>query len=876
MSLLARLRSLFQPSPLDEEMEEELRSHIAHRADDLERTGLTRRQAERRARVEFGGYERLRQESRVALGRGLGEATMQDIRFGLRMLRKKPAFAVVAVLTLAFAIGANAVAFSVLNGLVLKPLDLPKPRNLYMIEEGKHHFQQSYPDYLDMRDRTRTMEGVLAFNFGMAGMDAGHGPSRSTMYETSSNYFDVLQVQPYLGRFFHNADEHGPESAPYVVLSHAYWQSQFQGDRSIIGRTIQLNKYPYTVLGVAQPNFRGTSLFIIPDMWVPLVQQAQIEGVNHLNERIFRGIWVVGRMKDGVTRTQLEQDLDGIARQLTAEHPKENDGITFNLARPELMGDYAGAAARVFLTGLMVLSGLILLAACANLGSLFAARAADRSKEVAMRLALGSSRTRIMRQLLTEATMIALAGGLLGVAGSVPLLHALTTLEPIPDFPINLPIQPDTTVFVVSLLVALASGFLFGMVPLRQVMSSNPYQVIKAGANAEGRRFTLRDALLIGQITICAVLVTASLIAVRGLARTLHGHFGIHPENVMDASTDLVMAHYTADQQPIMQKKMLDAVAKLPGATVGIADTLPLGMQTNISNVFAETTTDLRASNAAAQIEKFHVSPGYFAAAGTAFLAGRDLTWHDDPTAPKVAIVNKEFARKVFGSVEKAVGSHFKNRDGARIEVAGVVEDGKYQNYAEAPIPVVFFPILQWPQSATSLVVRMEGDPQQVTKQIRDALRSVDAGLPMVIEPWTKELDTALFPARVAAVSLGVLGALGAMLSVTGIFGMAAYSVSKRLREFGIRMALGAQKTEVLKAAMSRTFWLLTIGSTVGMALGIGAGRVLAFLVYQATPWDPVVLGGVLGTMLCVGLLAGWIPARRALGVDPLILLREE
>jgi predicted permease len=523
----------------------------------------------------------------------------------------------------------------------------------------------------------------------------------------------------------------------------------------------------------------------------------------------------------------------------------------------------------------MVLSGLILLAACANLGSLFAARAADRSKEVAMRLALGSSRARIMRQLLTEATMIALAGGLLGIAGSVPLLHALTTLEPIPDFPINLPIQPDTTVFVVSLLVALFSGFLFGMVPLRQVMSSNPYQVIKAGSNAEGRRFTLRDALLIGQITICAVLVTASLVAVRGLARTLHGHFGIHPENVMDASTDLVMAHYSAEQQPIMQKKMLDAVAKLPGATVGIADTLPLGMQTNISDVFADSTTDLRASNAAAQIEKFNVSPGYFGAAGTVLLAGRDFTWHDDPSAPK-AVVNKEFARKVFGSVEKAVGGHFKTRDGLRVEVAGVVEDGKYQNYAEAALPVVFFPILQWPQSATSLVVRMEGDPQQVTKQIRDAIRGVDAGLPMVIEPWTKELDTALFPARVAAVSLGVLGALGAMLSVTGIFGMAAYSVSKRLREFGIRVALGAQKTQVLRAAMGRTFWLLTIGSSVGMALGIGAGKVLAFLVYQATPWDPVVLGGVLGTMLCLGLTAGWIPARRALGVDPLILLREE
>jgi predicted permease len=869
---------LFRRSRIKREMDEELRSHLQHRADDLERSGFIRSEAERRARIEFGGYERFKEECRDAIGGRLGEVLLQDIRFGFRMMRKNPGFTTVAVLTLAVGIAANAVVFSVLNALVLRPIDLPQAEKLYMVEYGKRHFLQSYPDYIDVRDRSRAFEGVLAFAISAVGLDSGQGSSRAWLYEASGNYFDVLGIQPYLGRFFHGSDEHGPDSAPYAVLGYSYWQNHFQGDPGVVGRTVLLNKYPFTVLGVAPPQFRGTALFFAADLWVPLVNQAQVEGESLLNSRGRRGVWIIGRLKSGVSVAQLAGDLDSIAASLAKTYPKSNDGMSFALARPELMGDFVGKAARAFVAGMMLLAGLILLAACANLGSLFAARAADRSKEVALRLALGSSRGRVMRQLLTEATIISLIGGAVGLAGSVTLLPWLSAWQPLPEFPINVPVNPDATVYGVALLLALVSGLLFGLVPVRQVLACNPYQVIKSGATGVGRRFTLRDLLLAGQIAICAVLVTASLVAVRGLVRSLHSNFGFLTQNATLLHADLGMARYNVEQQPIMQRRMLDAALAIPGVTAAsYANTLPLSLNQLHSNVFADGATDLRASKAAARTVEYAVSPGYFQAAGTALLAGRTFTWHDDKNAPRVAVVNQEFARQVFGSMEKAIGGHYKHRDGARIEVVGLAEDGKYVNLTEDPQPAVFFPILQSPSRETWLVVRSSRDPRQLTAAaLNQMMRGLDAGLPFTIRTWHSQLDSILFPARVATVSLGVLGGLAAMLAVTGIFGMAAYSVSKRLREFGIRIALGAQREELLRAALGRTFRLLAFGSAAGLLLGMAAGKVLSFIVYQATPRDPMVLACVLLTMLLVGLVAAWIPARRALATDPSILLREE
>ena len=805
---------------------------------------------------------------------------LQDLRFALRMLRKSPGFTAIAVVTLALGIGANAVVFGVLNALILRPLNVPQAQSLYGIERGSDKaVNQSYPDYLDLRDRNRSFDDLAAYNVTSVGLDTGNHPSGAWIFEVTGNYFDALGVQPYLGRFFHGADEHGPNSAPYIVLTYAFWHSHFQDDRGVVGRIVQLNKHPFTILGVAPPEFRGTLSFVFPDFWVPIVNQEQVEGANVLNARGNRGIlMVLGHLKAGVTRAQAVGDLNSIGSYLEKTYPKDDGQMTFTLARPGLAGDWLGRPLRAFLTGLMLLAGLILLAACANLGSLFAARAADRSREVAMRLALGSSPMRILRQLFTEAVLISLIGGAVGLWGSIVSLRELSVWQPLPTAPLHVPVNPDANVYGVALLLSLASGFLFGAVPVRQVLHTDPYQVIKSGSTGTvGRRMTVRDLLLAVQIAICAVLVTSSLVAVRGLVRSLHSSFGFEPQQAMLVETALSMAGYSGDRVPAMQKRMIEALQTIPGVrSVGSVDRLPLYYGANSSNVFTEKTTDLRPANAAAEAMTYNISPEYFDAARTSLLAGRTLSWHDDKNSPRVAVVNREFARRIFGSLNDAMGRYYKMRDGSRLQVVGIVEDGKYASLAEDPQPAMFLPILQSPSSQTCLVVRSNGDPQQLAAAIKSTVRDLDAGLPFTIQTWNQELESALFPSRMATLSLGVLGVMGAMLSITGIFGMAAYSVSKRLRELGIRIALGAQRKEVLQAALGRPLKLLAFGSAAGLLLGILAARVLAFIVYQATPRDPLVLAGVVLAMLLLGLLATWIPALRALSVDPLIMLREE
>jgi predicted permease len=527
----------------------------------------------------------------------------------------------------------------------------------------------------------------------------------------------------------------------------------------------------------------------------------------------------------------------------------------------------------------MLLAGLILLAACANLGSLFAARAADRAKEVALRLALGSKRGLILRQMLTEAVLVSLAGGVIGLAGGVVILHVLSAWQPIPDVPINVPVNPDFRTYAVALLLSILSGLLFGMVPVRQVLRSDPWQMIRTGISSTSgmKRFTLRDLLLVLQIAICAVLVTSSLVAVRGLIRSLHSEYGFRPQNAVLVSTDLRMAGYSADRIPQMQQRLIENIGNVPRvAAVGFIDNIPLSLGGGDSYVYTDSTTDFRPTNYVADAMNYSISPGFLAAAGTRLIAGRNFSLSDDKKAPKVALINHQFAVKVFGSVDKAIGGHFKYWGGERAEVVGVVEDGKYRSLTEDQMPAMFFSFLQHQSGGTALVVRSERDPSEITAALQRTIRSVDSGLPFTITTWTEEMNTALFASRVATVALGVLGMLGAMLAVTGIFGMASYVVSKRLRELGIRVALGANRSQILRSSLGRAFRLLAIGSLAGVALGVLGARVLAFIVYQATPKDPLVLFGVTSTMLVLGLLASWIPARRALAVDPLVLLRDE
>ncbi len=364
---------------------------------------------------------------------------------------KSPGFALTAIATLALGIGANAVVFSVLNAVVLRPLNVPHAESLFMVQRFQYP-SQSYLDYVDLRDKNHTFESLVAFQIiGPVGVDSGGNPSTAWPYLASGNYFDALGIQPYVGRFFHASDEKGISSAPYVVLSYAYWHSYFHGDTGVVGRQVNINKHAFTIIGVAPPAFRGTELFFAPGLWIPMIEQPVVEGHNSLQYRGDHSPMVVGHLKPGVSAMEATADLNTIGTWMAKTYPGDDEGVKFTLARPGLVGDLLGGPARAFMAGLMLLAGLILLAACANLGSLFAARAADRAKDIALRLALGSKRGLILRKLLTEAILVALAGGSIGLAGGVIILHLLSAWQPIPDVPINIPVNPDVRTYGVAL-----------------------------------------------------------------------------------------------------------------------------------------------------------------------------------------------------------------------------------------------------------------------------------------------------------------------------------------------------------------------------------------------------------------------------------------
>src|SRR5580700_4865258 len=615
---------IFRRRKFYEDLSEEIRLHMEEHIEQLMRDGMSAEEATRAARRAFGNRTLLEERSREVWQWPTLESIWGDARFAMRQLRKSPGFTITAVLTLTLAIGANAVVFAVLNALILRPLNVPQAESLFVIQHGSDGGSHSYPDYLDLRQRNRSFDDLAVFAIRQSGLDTGKDPSNVWQYETSGNYFDALRIQPYLGRFFHASDEHGPNSAPYVVLSYAYWHSHFQDDRAVVGRVVRLNKHPITILGVAPPGFQGTVLFFASDIFVPIVNHEQLSGENILNARGDHWMFeMVGHLKPGVTPAQATADLNSVDSYLKKSYPKEEGNEPYTLARPGLHGDSLGRPTRAFLAGLMLLSGLILLAACANLGSLFAARAADRSREVALRLALGSSRNLILRQLFTESVLLSLAGGVAGLVASILLLRRLSVWRPVPQFPLHVPVSPDANVYLVALVLALVSGVLFGIVPVRQILRANPYEIVKAGSTgAFGRRTTVRDVLLVVQIAICAVLVTSSMVAVRGLMRSMRSNFGFEPRNAMLVDTDLTTAGYSGERVPAMQRRMIDAIQAIPGVdSVGSVNWPPLEPPGSWQGtVYTDTTTDMSPSNAAADPYWYNVTPDYFRASGTSLL----------------------------------------------------------------------------------------------------------------------------------------------------------------------------------------------------------------------------------------------------------------
>jgi len=877
--LCTRLLNFTTRRRSDERLREEIESHLATQTEENIRAGMTPEEAHRHARLKFGAVETIREDYHAEEGLPFLENLLLDVRYALRVLRKSPAFTVVALLTLMLGIGANVVVFGVLNAVLLNPLDVSDPQSLYQIRHkpwmSGRLLTTSYPTFEDFRQRNTTFAGMAAINgYSDAELSWRNAAMEVSGDEVTGNYFDLLGVQPGVGRFFHAADEHGPDSAPYVVLSDDLWRRALHADREVVGATVELNKHPFTVVGVAPARFHGTERFVWPDYWMPMVNEEQVKaGSDYLHSRTSIAVTVIGRLKPGVTPQQATENLNVIALELAKEYPETDEGLSLRLIHPGLYGD-DGDAIRGFLLSVTVLALLVLAAACANLATLFAARAADRSRELALRVALGSSRRRLVRQLLTEAVMVSLMGGAAGLVSADLVLGVLNRWHSPYG---HLAVSVDARVYLAGLALTLGSALLFGMVPARQVWQSSPLQMMKSGPrdSIHLRRFALRDLLLGAQIAICTLLVTASLVAVRGMVRALHAPLGFQPQGAMLADLDLSQVGQVGDVALEKKKAMIAAARSIPSVTaVGTVSRTPMTGGMHGIPIFRPGTTEFKLNNAVLAPYVFTMSPGYLDAAGIRLLGGRDVSWQDTTKTPYVAMVNETFVRKMWGQTP-AIGQRF-ILWGKLTEVVGVAEDGKYHDLEESPQAVVYLPLSQSEDSEAVFVVRSRLAPNEMAAALELTLSGIEPNVPITVQSWPDAMGGELFPARAATVALGVMGLLAAMLAVTGIFGMAAYSVSRRMKELGIRVALGARKTQVMSAAVGRPMVLLGVGSVLGLLAGIFASRLLGQIVYQANPSDPAVVGGAVLTMTLIGIAASAIPARRALAVDPSKLMREE
>ncbi len=815
---------------------------------------------------------------------------LQDLRFALRQMRRSPGFAVTAVFTLALGIAANVIVFGVLQALILRPIDVPDAERVMTLAHSDQDYPIfSYPEVRDVRDDNTVFSAVAAINISSFGLEANGATRPVWGYEVSGQYFEVVGIEPFLGRLLQRADDDHPGASQAAVLSWPAWKSSFGADPNIVGTTIRLNKQLYTIVGVTPEGFYGTEKMGHPDIFVPMANEASLDGINWLESRSDSQVYPVVRIKDDVTMPQVQAELNAIAARMRRQYPKDEETLSLKLTRPGLMGDFFGAPARGFLAAILGLAGVVLIAACANLGGLFAARTADRTREIAIRMAIGSSRWRVVRQVLVEAVVISIFGGACACGLAWIALTGLANWHPPTEYPLGFHVMlPQPSLILIAFLISVLAGVLFGAMPLRQIFNADPNDAIKSGGSqsSAGRRWALRDVLLAAQVALCCVTVTAAFVSLRGLGKALTMDMGFNPKHAVLTKFELSQAGYSNDAADHFQRQLLERVSQLPGVTAAAyANTTPLSLDTSTPDIFSEQTTDLRPSNRAFGAFVYDVSPGYFAAAETALLAGRDVSFSDTVKTPSVAVVNREFARRLFHSdahSDAAVGRYFKNSSGQPIQIVGIVADGKYFSLSEDQKAAAFFPISQHATAHTSFIARTQpGSADAATNDIaatiRKVIRDLDPAVPIrESSPWKNQLGLTFFVSQVATVALGLFGAFGLLLSITGTFGLASYTVSKRLRELSIRVALGAQMRQVLSAALGRMLILLASGLVVGMLLGIAASRVLSAIVYHASAQDPFVLAAVVLTLLLTGSLSVAGPVKRALRIDPANVLREQ
>ena len=899
VKLLKRIRRWFgvqfQKRKLDADMDEEMRAHVEMRTRENLAAGMGPREAHYAALRQFGWVESIKESCREERGSFVARhltVVSQDLRFACRQLLKNPGFTSVTVLSLTLGIAANTTIFSFVNALLFRPPPVEKPGELWQIyrwepqagSKLKRHKSWSRPEIAQLREQNQSFAAFGAFDPEPALLTCdrdGLGESVQGQFVTG-NFFDLCGVRPAWGRAFLPTEDQTPGTHPVTVVSYAFWRSRLGADPQAVGRTVTLNGVALTVIGVAPSPFTSLVAGVAPDFWVPFMMvPAVLRDPGWLTRQDSASATGLGRLKPGVSAARAGAELTVLTRRFQGTNPRGDASrnveagavLTPSTMVPEPLRGLVGA----FTGTLMGAVFLVLLIACANAANLLLARATARRQELAVRSALGASRGRLLRQLLTESVLLALFGGVMGLILSVWLAQLIGRLIP-SNLPVRFATSLDWRVLSFTAGVSVLTGVIFGLAPALRGARLNPAAALKEDTRGSSRRSRLAHALIAGQMALCLVLLLAGTLCLRSLfhARSLNPGFEVRDR--VAASYNLGDVGYTAAQAREFHDRLLARVQTLPGVrSAALTQCLPLGTEHNGAEVRLEGQAPAPEPSGIA-FQSFSVSPGYFATLGTALLRGREFTAADRDGAPRVAIINEAAASRCWPG-QNPLGRRFFVGDtqarNAR-EIVGVVPTGRYRTLGEDPKPALF-ECFQPSSGASTLVARVQGDPQPVLAAIRRSARELEPRLALT-EATTLEqhLSLALFPVRASGLLLGVLGLVALVLAASGLFGVIAYSVAQRTREVGIRLALGAQRRDVRRLVLRQGIKLAGLGIAVGLAGAVAVTRLLRAWLFGVSPLDPASFLAIPLLLLGVAWLACWLPARRAARVDPIVALRAE
>ena len=893
---------LFHRRQHDKQLEKELRHHLDLHISDLISQGYSPEEAQRQAHLALGGSEQVKEMCRDARGTRWLEEFLQDLRIGVRMMRKNPGFTLVVTATLALGIGANTAIFGLVDALLLRPLPVVKaPGELVLLMRGDGRGPTlSYPDFTVLRERNEVLSDLALYTQAPISFGNNVGSEVVLGAMVSANYFDMLGIKPSFGRAFLPEEDRTPGAHPVVVLNHSFWQSRFNGDRTLVGQTIVLNNRRLTVVGIAPPGFDGESPPMKVSLWIPVMMMSTMRwepgasGTHDpLSNRHNENFSAIGRLKQGVSIIEAQAALETINRQLEQSNPPPPDpdnDRSLRLISPQgiMIGpirEMAVTSSR--LAGATVLT--VLLIACANVANLLMARAARRRKEVAVRLALGATRWRLIRQLLTESVLLALVGATAGLFLAYWINQLLMAFKPPfpPPFTFSLDLSFDIRTFAFTLLLAVATGVIFGLVPALQASRPDVLPALKDESNAEGPRvrwLNLRNALVITQVALSLALLISTGLFLRTLSYARQIDLGFKPDQVLEVSFNLRLQGYNEAKGREFYRQIVERLERLPGVqTTSVTNLLPLGFMWLTTPVMPED----REVPPNERVFAGDVSVGskYFETIGTPLLRGRDFTAQDTINSPQVTIVSEKLARTLWPEIKEpgeALGKRLRvgRADLISCEVIGVVKDSRnniFNRIDMDPEPTIYRPFAQNYSARASLIVGTDGDPRGLISAVRHEVAALDENLPpQNLQPLSETVSLASWSARTGAAVLGVFGLLGLVLAAIGIYGVMSYSVSRRTREIGLRMALGAETRDVIKLIVKQGMGLTLIGAMLGVMLAVAVTRLLASLVYGVTATDPATFAGVVLFVIAVAVLACYLPARRATKVDPMKALRCE